>query len=143
VYTVYTVIEAFIISQSDKRPMYLQIMEQIKQRIAVGDWAPGQQIPSIRQLAVDLQVSAITVKRAYLELEREGVIVTRHGKGSQVAEGVDLGARLREAELNQHLEQVAKLGALAGMDAKELESRLKAVLERANGVEQPAEKELK
>ena len=46
---------AFVISQSDKRPMYLQIMEQIKQRIAVGDWAEGQAIPSIRQLAVDLR----------------------------------------------------------------------------------------
>ena len=76
---------AFVISQSDKRPMYLQIMEQIKQRIAVGDWTEGQAIPSIRQLAVDLQVSVITVKRAYLELEREGVIVTQQGKGSHVA----------------------------------------------------------
>src|SRR3984957_20909160 len=99
---------AFFISQSDKRPMYLQIMEQIKQRIAVGDWVPGQQIPSIRQLAVDLQVSVITVKRSYLELEREGVIQTRHGKGSLVADDVDLGVRLREAELAQHMEQAAK-----------------------------------
>ena len=67
----------FVISQTDKRPIYLQIMEQIKQRVAVGDWIEGQDIPSIRQLAVDLQVSVITVKRAYLELEREGVIVTQ------------------------------------------------------------------
>src|SRR5262249_38781769 len=111
--------------------MYLQIMEQIKQRIAVGDWASGQQIPSIRQLAVDIQVSVITVKRAYLELEREGVIVTRHGKGSQVAEVLDLSTRLREAELNQHLEQVAKLGALSGIAATEMESRLRAAMDRA------------
>ena len=76
---------AFAISQSDKRPMYLQIMEQIKQRIAVGDWTEGQAIPSIRQLAVDLQVSVITVKRAYLELEREAIIITQQGKGSRVA----------------------------------------------------------
>ena len=62
----------FEISQSDKRPMYLQIMEQIKRKIAVGDWAEGQAIPSIRQLAVDLEVSVITVKRAYLELEPRG-----------------------------------------------------------------------
>ena len=52
-----------IISQSDGRPMYLQIMEQIKQRVAVGDWERGQEIPSIRQLAVSLQVSVITVKQ--------------------------------------------------------------------------------
>ena len=71
----------FTLSQSDKRPMYFQIMEQIKERIRVGDWAEAQPIPSIRQLAVDLQVSVITVKRAYYELEREGVIATQHGKG--------------------------------------------------------------
>ena len=74
-----------VISQSDGRPMYLQIMEQVKQRVAVGDWAPGDEIPSIRQLAMALRVSVITIKRAYLELEREGVIVTQHGKGSIIA----------------------------------------------------------
>ena len=65
--------------------MYLQIMEQIRHRIAVGDWEPGRELPSIRALAASVQVSVITVKRAYLELEREGVIVTRHGIGSFVA----------------------------------------------------------
>src|SRR5579863_6951968 len=93
----------FVISQTDKRPIYLQIMEQIKQRIAVGDWTEGQSIPSIRQMAVDLEVSVITVKRAYLELEREGVIVTQQGKGSRVASKPGLGTRLREQELEQHL----------------------------------------
>lgn len=130
VYTEYTVIEGFVISQSDKRPMYLQIMEQIKQRIAVGDWVPGQQIPSIRQLAVDLEVSVITVKRAYLELEREGIIQTRHGKGSQVAEGVDLGLKLREAELGEHLKQAAKLAAMLGLESDDLEERLRAAADR-------------
>src|SRR5580698_1176884 len=99
----------FVISQSDKRPIYLQIMEQIRQRIAVGDWTEGQIIPSIRQLAVDLQVSVITVKRAYLELEREGVIVTQQGKGSHVSSKPGLGAQLREQELEQHLEQATRI----------------------------------
>jgi GntR family transcriptional regulator len=71
-----------IVSQFSGQPMYLQIMDQVKQKIAVGDWTPGEEIPSIRQLAVALRVSVITVKRAYLELEHEGVIVTHHGKGS-------------------------------------------------------------
>jgi GntR family transcriptional regulator len=121
----------FAISQSDKRPMYLQIMEQIKQRIAVGDWAEGQPIPSIRQLAVDIQVSVITVKRAYLELEREGVIVTQQGKGSRVAsESGRLAARLREQELEQHLEQATRIAALLGMRPKELEERLREAGDR-------------
>jgi len=77
VYTQYIDMHSdIVISQTDSRPMYLQIMEQVKQRVAVGDWAAGEEIPSIRQLAVALRVSVITVKRAYLELEREGVILT-------------------------------------------------------------------
>lgn len=123
---------SFLISQSDKRPMYLQIMEQIKQKIAVGDWTEGQAIPSIRQLAVDLQVSVITVKRAYLELEREGVIVTHHGRGSTVAAGTDLGATLREGELDQHLDQAARLGTIMGMEVRELETRLRAAVDRVS-----------
>jgi GntR family transcriptional regulator len=114
-----------IISQSDGRPMYLQIMEQIRQRVAVGDWAKGEEIPSIRQLAVTLRVSVITVKRAYLELEREGIIVTQHGKGSIVAPDPKLGERLYEQELATHIAQVAHLGALLGFTFEELVSRLR------------------
>ncbi len=119
-----------VISQSDGRPMYLQIMEQIKQRVAVGEWARGEEIPSIRQLAVALRVSVITVKRAYLELEREGVIVTQHGKGSIVASDPDLSPRLYDQELAEHLEQVVRLGILLGLTPEELTSRLRAAMDR-------------
>ena len=122
--------EALTISQADKRPIYVQIMERIKERIAVGDWAEGQIIPSIRQLAVDLQVSVITVKRAYYELEREGVIVTQHGKGSRVASTPGLGARLREQELQQHLEQAARIAAQMGIPQKQLQHRLREAGDR-------------
>lgn len=104
--------------------MYLQIMEQIKLRVSVGDWAAGQEIPSIRQLAVALRVSVITVKRAYLELEREGVIITQHGKGSMVAPDAGLGPRLHEEELSGHLEQAARLGGVLGLSREELALRL-------------------
>ena len=104
--------------------MYLQIMEQIKQKIAVGDWREGDKIPSIRQMAADLEVSIITVKRAYLELERAGVIVTQHGKGSSVAAGADVGQKLHEEELEALLDQAARLGAMMGIDADELARRL-------------------
>jgi GntR family transcriptional regulator len=120
----------FVISQTDKRPIYLQIMEQVKQRVAVGDWTEGQAIPSIRQLAVDLQVSVITVKRAYLELEREGVIVTQQGKGSHVASIPGLGVRLQEQELEKHLEQAVRLADLLGIRPKDLEARLRETGDR-------------
>lgn len=121
---------AFAISQSDKRPMYFQIMDQIKQRIALRDWAEGQPIPSIRQLAADLQVSVITVKRAYLELEREGVIVTHQGKGSHVASTPGLASRLREQELRQHLEQATRIALQLGIEPRQLEERLREAGDR-------------
>jgi GntR family transcriptional regulator len=119
-----------VISQSDGRPMYLQIMEQIRQRVAVGEWAPGEEIPSIRQLAVALRVSVITVKRAYLELEREGVIVTQQGKGSIVAPDPELSPRLYDQEFSEHLDQVVRLAALLGLPPEEVAARLREAGER-------------
>ena len=119
-----------VLSQGDGRPMYLQIVEQIRRRIAIGDWAPSQALPSIRQLAVELNVSVITVKRAYFELERDGLIATHHGKGSVVAEGADLGAHLHEQELGTHLTEAARLGQLLGLSSRELQARLKDAVEQ-------------
>jgi GntR family transcriptional regulator len=123
-------LSGIVLSHADGRPMYLQIMEQIRQRIAVGDWPAGQPLPSIRQMATDLQISVITVKRAYFELEREGVIATQHGKGSVVADGAGVGARIYEQDLAKHLEQVVRLGALLGLTPMEIQSRLRETLER-------------
>lgn len=124
-----------LISHADRRPMYLQIMEQIRHRIAVGDWPPGYELPSIRALAADTQVSVITIKRAYFDLEREGVIVTRQGKGSFVAEGADLRTRLHSEALDAHLAAAADVGRLLGLSAEDLELRLRAVVTRKNETE--------
>jgi GntR family transcriptional regulator len=130
-----------LISRADGRPMYLQIMEQIKQRIAVGDWPRGEEIPSIRQLAVALNVSVITIKRAYLELEREGVIVTQQGRGSMVAEDPGLGARLYEEDFARTLEQIVRLGALLGFSADELADRIREAAVRVARAPQGAKEE--
>ena len=124
----------FLLSQTDGRPMYLQIIEQIKRRIAVGDWKAGDLLPSIRQLAADLQVSVITVKRAYLELEREGVIHTQHGKGSLVSLRTEVVSNLYEQELARHLEQAAQVARLLGLSQKELQSRLRDAIDQAAAV---------
>jgi GntR family transcriptional regulator len=121
-----------VISQTDGRPMYLQIMEQIRQRVANGDWARGAEIPSIRQLAVGLRVSVITVKRAYLELEREGVIVTQQGKGSTVALDPMVSPRLWDQELELHLAQVARLASLLNLTDAALAQKLHEATQRFN-----------
>ncbi|MGH8219018.1 MAG: GntR family transcriptional regulator [Steroidobacteraceae bacterium] len=117
----------FTISQADPRPMYLQLMDQICQRIATADWPAGFELPSIRVLAADVRVSVITVKRAYLELERQGLIVTRQGKGSFVADGADLGLQLRERELEEHLHAVASLSVQLGLSIEDVAERLRAL----------------
>jgi len=113
------------ISQTDPRPLYLQIGEQIRLRIAAGDWGPGKELPSIRALAADLRVSVITVKRAYLDLESQGLIVTRHGKGSFVADTQGLADELNDQKLEHHLEAVAEVARLLGLSEDELTARLR------------------
>lgn len=108
--------------------MYLQIMEQIRQRVAIGEWLPGDEIPSIRQLAIALKVSVITVKRAYLELEREGVILTQHGKGSVISPDADLTPRIFEQELDEHLQQAARLTLTLGISEDVSVSRLRSAI---------------
>jgi len=122
-----------VISQADPRPLYLQVKEQLRHRIAVGDLPPGSEIPSIRQLAADIRVSVITIKRAYLELELEGVIQTRQGRGSFVAENAGLDARLKEEELDQHLRAASDVAALLELNDDDLIVRVRRVRRDRNG----------
>ena len=115
-------------------PLYQQIVNQIKQKIAVGEWMAGEEIPSIRQLAADLRVSVITVKRAYLEMEHAGLIVTQHGKGSFVAADVVPGPDIFEQEVVGHLEEAARLGTTMGMSEREIVSRLRKALDETDDV---------
>lgn len=110
-----------ILSRTSDRPVYQQIIDQIKRRVSTGDWGPGLELPSIRALATELRVSVITVRRAYLELEREGVVRTEQGRGSFVAEGVvDLEQRLQEEELDRHLQRAVELGTMLGWSVDDL-----------------------
>lgn len=99
------------LSAGDAAPMYQQIVDQITAKVMAGDWQAGQALPSIRELASASRVSVITVKRAYAELGLAGIIVTRHGMGSFVAESSTLPTDLLRAEFNQHF--VAMLASAA------------------------------
>ena len=75
-----------LISNRSKEPIYLQIKNQIKEKVLTGELQEGYALPSMRQLAKDLSISVITTKRAYEELEKEGFIYSIVGKGSFIAE---------------------------------------------------------
>ena len=120
--------DKLFLSNHDSTPMYEQIMEQITTKVMAGDWRPGQSLPSIRELASASSVSVITVKRAYLELERAGVIVTRQGKGSFVAETQDLAKQLVRDEFDAHLMGMVGAARKLGMDGKEVVEHVSAAM---------------
>jgi len=109
------------ISSAAAGALYQQIVDQIKREISENRLKPGATLPSFRALAEDLLVSIITVKRAYEELEREGIIYRRQGLGTFVA---DLGHdRSREAKLNTAQElfrEAAREAAEAGLKPSEI-----------------------
>ena len=88
-----------VLSNSSDKPIYEQIAAQIRDAVAAGELAAGEQLPSIRALAAQLRISAITTKRAYQDLEEQGYVTTVPGKGCFVAEqNLDL---LREERLRR------------------------------------------
>lgn len=90
------------ISTQDGVPVYLQIVNQVKYLVAAGRLPPGEEIPSVRTLAEQLVINPNTVARAYLELERAGVVVKRHGSGTYVSEeGSPLARKERMKILTQ------------------------------------------
>lgn len=100
-----------VISNTSGKPIYEQIVDQIKNMIINGDLSEADQMPSIRNLAKELQISVITTKRAYEELERQGYIVSVPGKGSFVlAQNREL---LKEARLRIVEEKLSEAVAAA------------------------------
>jgi len=128
-----------LLSSSDTRPMYQQIVDQITARVMAGDWSPGQSLPSIRELAAGSQVSVITVRRAYEELERAGVICTRPGKGSVVAERSSLPTTLMKDELMRHLEALLASAARLGLDKQSLSRLIEQAIESAADIPSAAD----
>lgn len=119
-----------IISNSSDKPIYEQISYQIKNAILSGDLPTGNALPSIRALASDLQVSVITTKRAYSDLEALGFIETHQGKGSFVSGGnLEL---LREEQLRQIeelLQQAIEKADIAGVSVQELHDIIDTLVE--------------
>ena len=119
-----------IISNSNNRPIYEQITSQIKAQILDGTLAEGQQLPSIRALASDLRVSAITTKRAYADLEAQGYIETVQGKGSFVAGGnTELLREERLREVEGWLVKAIDAGRAIDLTNAELTEMLSTLME--------------
>ena len=119
-----------IINNSSMQPIYEQIVEQIKGQIVKGDLKADTALPSVRTLAKELKVSALTVKKAYDGLEAEGFVITVHGKGSFVAfANQQMMLEEKKKEVEADLENAIRKGRSCGMSDQEIEELFHIVLE--------------
>ena len=110
------------IDPRDKTPIYAQLERGLRAGMATGRLKAGDQLPTVRQLAVDLRINANTVARVYAELERSGAIETRRGVGSFVIASADKARppREREKRLRAFTTRVLAEAAIAGFNVNEL-----------------------
>lgn len=119
-----------IVNHSSMVPIYEQIVEQIKAQIMEGKLQEEAVLPSVRGLANELRISALTVKKAYDYLEEEGFTVTVHGKGTYVA--ASNAQRLREEQQKQaeaELEQAIQKARRCGLTEEEIRQMVELILE--------------
>ena len=117
-----------IINNSSMTPIYEQIVVQIKQFIIQGELISGAALPSVRVLAKELRISALTVKKAYDALEQEGYVITVHGKGTYVA---DTNASLMEEhkkKAESMIEEAIREARLCGVSDEELRELFEIIL---------------
>lgn len=119
-----------IINHSSMQPVYEQIVCQIKDKIIHGELIEETMLPSVRTLAKEIKVSALTVKKAYDQLEEEGFVVTVHGKGSFVA-CANQAQMLEEKkkEVEAEFEQTIRKARSCGMEDGEIQELFEIVLE--------------
>ncbi|WP_085832602.1 GntR family transcriptional regulator [Clostridium merdae] len=114
-----------LISNSDSRPIYEQITHQIKNQIINGALKEGDALPSMRVLAKELRISVITTKRAYEDLERDGFLITRAGKGSFVAaRNVNAIQEEHLRQMKEHLSKAVQLALFASISQEQLSDLL-------------------
>ncbi|MDD3403144.1 MAG: GntR family transcriptional regulator [Hespellia sp.] len=119
-----------IINNSSEQPIYEQITMQIKSQIVSSDLKEHDILPSVRALAKELKISALTVKKAYDNLETQGFIITVHGKGSFVAStNQELLGEEQRKEVEADLEMAIRKGRSCGMSEEELKELFELILE--------------
>lgn len=121
-------------------PLYLQLIEQVKRAVALGTLQPGEQLPTVKALALDLTVNPNTVARVYRELERDGVIDTSPGRGSFVrTDGSAVEARRAVADVAQTaFENAVREAKSLGLTREETDALMARTIARWYGTENDA-----
>ena len=110
-----------ILNHSSMVPIYEQLMEQIKSQIIQSTLTEGKGLPSVRKLAGELRISALTVKKAYDKLEEEGFVTTIHGKGTFVtASDKQLAVEARKRAVEEEFDKAIDKAVSVGMNQNEI-----------------------
>jgi GntR family transcriptional regulator len=113
-------------------PVYRQLIDQVRAGMASGSLAEGDQLPTVRQLAVDLAINPNTVMRAYRELELTGLLETHQGTGTFIgSKKIEKKSAERERQLSQMAGEVAARAGAAGFTVEDLIARLRELLPAA------------
>lgn len=118
------------INHKSREPLWEQIYRELKNQIFMGVWSAGEQLPSVRALALELSINPNTIQKAMGELEREGLIFSVTGKGSFVEDNLEFIKVKKEGELLSSFDKAVLSALLAGVDEKTLISRIEAISER-------------
>lgn len=119
-----------ILNNSSMVPIYEQLMEQIKSDIIQSELKEGEALPSVRTLAGELRISALTVKKAYDKLEEEGFVTTVHGKGTYVsASDKQLALEARQKAIEDDFDKVIDRALSMGMKKEEISEVVKLILD--------------
>ena len=119
-----------ILNHSSMVPIYEQLMEQIKSDIIQSELKEGEALPSVRTLAGELRISALTVKKAYDKLEEEGFVTTVHGKGTYVsASDKQLALEARKKAIEDDFDKVIDQALSMGMKKEEISEVVKLILD--------------
>ena len=119
-----------IINHTSMEPIYEQIVAQIKAEVIEGILTAGEALPSVRALSRELKISALTVKKAYDNLEEEGFTVTVHGKGTYVAAtNKNLMREEQLKEVEHDLEQAIMKGRRCGLNDEEIRNLFEMIME--------------
>jgi len=122
-----------LISNISDKPLYQQIKEQIKDAIFKGELAEGDLLPSIRSFANDLQVSVLTIRRVYDELEQESFITSQAGRGTFVSAGnIELLRDAKRRLVETQLQEAIHNAQLFGISKKELNTMMDILYEEEN-----------
>ncbi|MDK4256036.1 GntR family transcriptional regulator [Bacillus sp. JHAA] len=117
--------------QSSK-PIYLQIADRVYYRLIRSELSPGDKLPSVREMAVQMKVNPNTIQRTYSEMERLGIVETRRGQGTFVAERSDLKAELKDRLTKDVFKRFIQEMAELGLSPEEMIDGIKQYAEEAN-----------